>query len=73
MNLEELKTVKESDLNTNRLTYLAPSKSFSGYERDELMWVKHFEDDCAVVFRCMDGKHHKLKKEELRFFHLVGR
>ena len=73
MNIEELKSIKSNDLATNRLTYLAPTKSFGDYIRDELMWVLHFEEDDAVVFRCMDGKQHKIKKEALRFYHLVGR
>jgi hypothetical protein len=71
--LEELKTIKADDVDKNRLTYLAPTKRFSCYLPDELMWVRHFEDSETIVFRPMDGKEHKIKKEDLRFFHLVGR
>ena len=73
MNLKELKEIKISDLAANRLTYLVPKISFDGYTSDELMWIKYFEDDAAIVFRCLDGKLHKLKEAQLSFLRLVGR
>ena len=54
MNFENLKLVKEGDTKSNRLTYLVPKKSFDSYMKDELMWVKRFENEATVVFRCLD-------------------
>jgi len=73
VNIDDLKIIKQSDVQTNNLTYMTPRKKHGFWIKDELLWIKDFQEEDVIVFRPMDGKEHKINKSDLDKFKLTGR
>ena len=71
--IKELMAAKQSDITTNNLTYLTPTKNFSQFYADELMWVLECDLKTFTVFRTMDGKNYTFKSDQLKKFKRTGR
>ena len=56
---------------TNKNTYMTPSKNMNDWYKDELLFVRKIEEDCVVVFRCMDGALYSLNDGQLLNFKLL--
>ena len=63
MVFEDLVSLKNSDIQVPRNTYLTPVKPFNGFIKDELIFVRRFESDNTIIFRPMDGKEYSITKE----------
>ena len=73
MNLTDIVQTKNKDVKNGRNTYITPSKSFDGFTKGELIWVKSYDDSAIVVFRPMDGNEHIIEQQFLKYFKLTGR
>ena len=73
MKVKELITIKNNDIQVPRNTYLTPAKAYNGFIRGELIFVRRFESNNAIIFRPMDGKEYTIAEDKLKNFKLTGR
>ena len=73
MDIKQLKIIKNNDVLVPRLTYLTPKKHFDDWIKDELLWVKSFNENNTIVFRPKDGKDYSIPEAKLKFYKLTGR
>ena len=73
MTYSDVKTILERNkkaLKNN--TMIVPVKSFDGFIKDELMFVRKADDMSCTVFRALDGKFYSLTQEQINKFKCVG-
>jgi hypothetical protein len=69
--LNEVKNRLEENVKKSGNTYLFPTKKFSDWYKDELLFVRQIVNENVIVFRPFDGNQYTLKAETLVDFKLV--
>jgi hypothetical protein len=68
----KIKKIYEKNQQSKDNTYLVPAISFDEFVRDELMFVRHADENSCTVWRSMNGKLHDLSIEQIKKIKCVG-
>ena len=72
MSYEKIRKIFERNQKTKSNTYLVPIRSFDGFTRDELMYVKKADNESCTVWRSMDGRLYNLSSYQMINFKCIG-